>query len=198
MAAAADGGAAGWARSCPTLQTTTEARDDFYLWVGTMERRKNLELVYDALRIIESEGDRVPDVVVAGAIGWGVDDLIAEIDLQSTAASRAIVLLGSVDEATLDRLYRRARALLFPSHYEGGDCPSARLRSAGARWQPVTRPPCARRSPATRAPTLLPVDDPGPWADYLRRGPSRPADPAAVHTWSAAAVQLMGYVTEIA
>src|SRR5690606_27345041 len=27
----------------------------FFLWVGTVERRKNLELVYDALRIIESE-----------------------------------------------------------------------------------------------------------------------------------------------
>ena len=77
--------------------------------MGTIERRKNLELIYDALRIIESEAGEVPRVVVAGAIGWGVDDLIAELQLQSTAASRAIVLIGPVDEPTLDDLYRRAR-----------------------------------------------------------------------------------------
>src|SRR5690606_7026423 len=35
------------------------ARAEFHLWVGTVERRKNLELLYDALRILESEGAEV-------------------------------------------------------------------------------------------------------------------------------------------
>ena len=173
-------------------------REDFYLWVGTVERRKNLDLVYDALRIIESEGGDVPTVVVAGAVGWGVDDLVAELELQSTEASRAIVLLGPVDEITLDDLYRRARALVFPSHYEGWGLP---VREAAVRGCPVA----AGDSPALREALvaydggqLLPVDDPGPWADFLRRGPQRAAQPAAVHTWSAAAAQLMARVTQVA
>jgi alpha-1,2-rhamnosyltransferase len=166
--------------------------------VGTVERRKNLELIYDALRIIESEGADVPIVLVAGAIGWGVDDLIAEIELQSNVASRALVMLGSVDEATLDTLYRRAKALLFPSHYEGWGLP---LREAAVRGCPVAAgdSPAAREALAGYAGAeLLPVDDPGPWADYLRRGPARPAGPVAAHTWAAASEQLTGLVRAIA
>jgi glycosyltransferase involved in cell wall biosynthesis len=173
-------------------------REDFYLWVGTIERRKNLELIYDALRIVESEAGEVPSVVVAGAIGWGVDDLIAELQLQSTAASRAMVLLGPVDEPTLDDLYRRARALLFPSLYEGWGLP---VREAAVRGCPVA----AGDTPAVRealvgyaAAELIPVDDPGPWAEYLRCGPPLAAQPAAVHTWSDAAVELMRHVSAIA
>jgi len=173
-------------------------REDFYLWVGTIERRKNLELIYDALRIIESEAGDVPRVVVVGAIGWGVDDLVAELQLQSTAASRAVVLLGPVDEPTLDDLYGRARALLFPSLYEGWGLP---VRDAAVRGCPVA----AGDSPAVRealvgygAAELLPVDDPAPWAAYLRRSSHAAAQPAAVHTWPEAAAELMRYVTEIA
>lgn len=168
-------------------------RDDFYLWVGTVERRKNLELIYDALRILESEGADLPRVVVAGAIGWGTEDLIDELSLQSTAASRAMVMLGPVDDATLESLYARARALLFPSHYEGWGLP---VRDAAVRGCPVA----AGDSPAVReaiagyaAGTLLPVDDPGPWADYLRQAPAS-ADPLPVHSWALTADDLLGLV----
>jgi glycosyltransferase involved in cell wall biosynthesis len=174
------------------------AREDFYLWVGTIERRKNLELVYDALRIIESEGHVVPTVLVAGAVGWGVDDLIAELDLQSTAASRSLIRLGPVDEFTLDDLYRRARALVFPSHYEGWGLP---VREAAVRGCPVA----AGDSPAVReaiegyvAGQLLPVDDPGPWADFLRSSSHQIGVPAAVRTWPDAAADLGRFVKEIA
>jgi glycosyltransferase involved in cell wall biosynthesis len=173
-------------------------RDDFYLWVGTVERRKNLELVYDALRILESEGRAVPHVVVAGSIGWGVDDLIAELDLQSSAASRAIALLGPVDEATLDRLYRRARALLFPSHYEGWGLP---VREAAVRGCPVVAGDCgAVREAASgyAGAVFLPVDDPGPWADHLRHGAASTPPPAQVRTWSDVAKRLLDDVTAVA
>lgn len=172
--------------------------DEYFLWVGTVERRKNLELLYDALRIIESEGGEPPRLVVAGAVGWGVDDLIVELDLQSTKASRAIVLLGAVDDAALDRLYGKAQALLFPSHYEGWGLP---VREAAIRGCPVA----AGDSPAVReavagctAAELLPVDDPGPWADYMRAAPARPDRPAPVRSWGAVAAELARYVTDVA
>lgn len=168
-------------------------REQFFLCVGTIERRKNIELVYDALRILESEGHEVPTVVVAGALGWGVDDFVHELGVRSTRASRAMVLLGSVDDPTLDRLYRRARALLFPSLYEGWGLP---VREAAVRGCPVA----AGDSPAIREAlagyaggTVLPIDDPGPWADYLRA--DRPnVSPAPVRTWNDAAAQLLGFL----
>lgn len=173
------------------------ARDgDFFLWVGTVERRKNLDLVFDALRILESEGARLPTVVVAGATGWGVSDLLNELALQSTAASRAIVMLGPVDDATLDRLYRRARALLFPSHYEGWGLP---IREAAVRGCPVA----AGDSPAVReavagyaGATLLPTDDPDPWARFLA-DPIEPVAPAPVRPWSATVADLLAFVRDL-
>lgn len=167
--------------------------DDFYLWVGTVERRKNLELLYDALRIIESEGGTPPRIVVAGAAGWGVTDLIDELDQQATPASRAIWRLGSVDEATLEGLYGRARALVFPSHYEGWGLP---VREAAVRGLPVA----AGDSPAVReaaegypGATLLPTDDPGPWARYLLAEHPR-ATPAPHRAWSSVAGDLRGFI----
>ncbi len=175
--------------TAPALEHTTE-RAGAFLCVGTIERRKNLELIYDALRIIESEGHSVPRVVVAGAPGWGTDDLLHEILQQSTAASRAMVLLGSVDEDTLDRLYRTARALLFPSHFEGWGLP---VREAAIRGCPVA----AGDSPAIReaaagfpGATFLSSDDAGPWADYMMNPPSG-AEPAPLRPWSAVATDLL-------
>lgn len=181
----------------PSTGTGWHERDDFFLWVGTVERRKNLELLYDALRILESEGAELPRIVVAGAHGWGVGDLIAELGCGSTAASRAIVLLGSVDEEMLDGLYRRARALLFPSQYEGWGLP---VREAAIRGCPVV----AGDSPAVREATadlssvvLLPVDDPGPWADALREPPVS-SESAARSSWSATASELGSLVDRLA
>ena len=176
--------------SLPPADVSPPTRDDFYLCVGTIERRKNIELVYDALRVLESEGRDLPRVVVAGAPGWGTSDLLAELEQQSTAASRAMVLLGSVDDRTLDHLYRTARALLFPTYFEGWGLP---VREAAIRGCPVA----AGDSPAVReaasgyaAATFLPSDDPGPWADFMMAGP-RTADQAAVRPWSVVASDLL-------
>jgi glycosyltransferase involved in cell wall biosynthesis len=177
----------------PDSSTPEDGRTDFFLCVGTIERRKNLELVYDALRILELDGHELPTVVVAGAVGWGTKDLVYEIGLQATPASRAIVLLGSVSDPMLDSLYRRARALLFPSHFEGWGLP---LREAAIRGCPVA----AGDSPAVReavagfdGATLLPTDDAGPWAEYLMRPPMAPP-PAPVREWSAVVDELTTFI----
>ena len=179
-----------------TSSEEPQPRAEFHLWVGTVERRKNLELLYDALRILESEGADVPTIVVAGGVGWGVADLLDELSHQSSAASRAIVLLGPVDDATLDRLYRRARSLLFPSSYEGWGLP---VREAAIRGCPVAvgDNPAVREATADLVgATVLPVDDPGPWARFLaERPPSQP--PAEHHPWSVTASALLALVDQL-
>jgi glycosyltransferase involved in cell wall biosynthesis len=177
----------------PDRAPASVQRQAFFLCVGTVERRKNLELLYDALRILESRGHTLPTIVVAGALGWGVDDLGEELALQSTAASRAIVLLGPVQEDTLEQLYRRARALLFPSHYEGWGLP---VREAAVRGCPVAAgdSPAVREAAASYAgATLLPTDDPVPWADYLLTVPAD-VEPIAARGWDETALQLVGHI----
>ena len=164
-------------------------RGDFFLVVGTVERRKNVELLYDALRILESRAAELPVVVVAGAVGWGVDDLLHEIRIASNAASRAIVMLGAVDDRMLDALYRRARALLFPSHYEGWGLP---LREAAVRGCPIAAGDCPAAREAVGAyagAVMLPADDAGPWADFMAAEPIT-AGPDDFHPWSASEREL--------
>lgn len=163
---------------------------DFFLWVGTVEARKNLEVLYDALRLLEAEHAPLPTLVVAGAIGWGVSDLLREIALQSTPASRALVLLGPVDVPTLNGLYARARALLFPSFFEGYGLP---VREAAIRGCPVA----AGEGSAVRealqdfaGAVFLSPDDPTAWADFMRRDVA-PVDALAARPWSVTAAQLL-------
>ncbi|MCB0965406.1 MAG: glycosyltransferase [Ilumatobacter sp.] len=177
----------------PPPPITADDRQDFYLCVGTVERRKNLELVYDALRILESAGRPVPTVVVAGAIGWGNDDFLAEIRTSTTEASRAMVFLGAVDDDVLERLYRTARGLLFPSVFEGWGLP---VREAAVRGCPVaiSDSPAIRQAAGTyEGATVLPSNDAGPWADYLDRGPTATVT-ARVRPWSDVAADLLRLV----
>jgi glycosyltransferase involved in cell wall biosynthesis len=168
-------------------------RAQFFLMVGTLERRKNVELIYDALRILESRGEPVPTVVVAGESGWGIGDFLHEIRVGTSAAGKAIVLLGTVDDRALDVLYQRARALLFPSHYEGWGLP---LREAAVRGCPIAVGDCPAAREAVGAyagAVMLPSDDAGPWADYIAR-PGLPVEPADFRDWSASVDDLLSLI----
>jgi glycosyltransferase involved in cell wall biosynthesis len=123
--------------------------------------------------------------------------LMGEIELQSTAASRHFVILGAVDETTLSSLYARARALLFPSHYEGWGLP---VREAAIRGCPVVAGDC----PALReagaefeAVVFLSTDDPEPWASHMRR-PPEPVEPAMFRPWRAFAADLLARLDSLA
>lgn len=175
----------------PDLQRTDRA--DFYLMVGTVERRKNVELVYDALRILESKGAAVPTVVVAGSAGWGVDDFLSEIRVATSAASRSMVLLGAVEDEDLASMYQRARALLFPSHYEGWGLP---LREAAVRGCPIAAGDCAAAREAVGSyagAVMLCSDDAGPWADYMARIPP-PVEPVEFRSWSESVTDLLSLI----
>jgi len=117
---------------------------DFVLQVGRVEARKN-QLA--ALAAVE----RVPGLTLAVA-GPEVNSALA-VKLQ---ASKACRVLGRVDDATLELLYKRAKAVVVPSLYEGFGLP---VLEAMARGQVVV---AARTSalPEVGGDAVLYVDDP--------------------------------------
>jgi glycosyltransferase involved in cell wall biosynthesis len=98
----------------------------FILAVGTIEPRKNYRRLLGAYRKLRGEslpvliGDRpgVPELVIAGRLGWAFGDTLERIK-----AEPGVRHLGHVDDSTLASLYRSASVLAFPSLYEGFGLP---------------------------------------------------------------------------
>jgi glycosyltransferase involved in cell wall biosynthesis len=92
---------------------------NFFLAVGTIEPRKNLEnTVRGFLEFKRRNPDREEELVLVGRSGWG------NVPWRKIAAGRTdIRWTGYLDDDRLQELYRSARALVYPSLYEGFGLP---------------------------------------------------------------------------
>lgn len=92
----------------------------FILYVSTLERRKNHEVLYKAYRKLIEKGCRkeIPDLYFVGMEGWGVSDLIKDV-LYDPLLQGKIKILGRLNDDELESLYKRAYFVVFPSFYEG-------------------------------------------------------------------------------
>ena len=91
---------------------------EFILFVGTLEPRKNLAKLVEAMR---GQSD-LPPLVVAGAEGWG--------DI-SVSASDNVKFLGHVEERFLGGLYAAASVMAYPSLWEGFGLPVLEAMAQG-------------------------------------------------------------------
>lgn len=99
-----------------------EEKDSFFLWVGTLEPRKNLRRTieaFSAYRERSSSGDRL---IIVGARGWGESGV---------SLPEGVEVLGYVDDSALRDLFMRAKALVYPSLYEGFGFPVLEAMSLG-------------------------------------------------------------------
>lgn len=105
-----------------------EVRDvldrQFFLFVSTIERRKNHEVLYRAYHLIRKENPDValPKLVFVGMEGWGVSELMGDIRLDPLTKGD-IVILPHVSDSELTQLYAHCQAFLYPSLYEGWGLP---------------------------------------------------------------------------
>ncbi len=95
------------------------------LHVGTLEPRKNLELLLDAFELLDP-GSR-PPLVLAGRHGWRQGTLVARLAFLGPS----VRWLGEVDDGRLAELYRQAAVLIQPSRHEGFDLPVLEGLAAG-------------------------------------------------------------------
>ncbi len=97
----------------------------FLLHVGAVQARKNIA------RLVEAFESLPPplELVLAGSDGYQAADIHARIGRSS--ARRRIHTLGYVPPGVLERLYRSAQVLAFPSLEEGFGLPVLEAMSAG-------------------------------------------------------------------
>lgn len=119
------------------LPETVEVRrrfkieDEFILFVGTIEPRKNLLLLVRALDEILSSTSLRPQLVIAGKEGWLTDELYAYLK-KNSAIQQRVLFTGYVSEEELRALYSSCRAFVYPSLYEGFGLPPLEAMACGA------------------------------------------------------------------
>ncbi|HEX5136534.1 MAG TPA: glycosyltransferase family 1 protein [Planctomycetota bacterium] len=97
----------------------------FVLHVGTIQARKNVDLLVRAVRLLRGEG--LPHrLVLAGRRGWKGERAFAEIAKDDTA-----LWLGEASEDDLAALHALADAFASPSGYEGFGFTAAEAMAAG-------------------------------------------------------------------
>jgi glycosyltransferase involved in cell wall biosynthesis len=102
------------------------AAKPFVLFVSTIERRKNHEVLYRAYHQLCASGHRLklPKMLFVGMPGWGVNDLMKDIELDPLTRE-LFVQLHHVTDAELNFLYEHTSFCVYPSLYEGWGLPVA-------------------------------------------------------------------------
>ncbi len=101
----------------------------YFLFVGTMEPRKNLDLLLKAyLKYVQTTSSPTP-LVLAGGVGWRSEFFDAL--LQEALKLPSVRKLGYVSNETLPILFAAAKVFIFPSHYEGFGLPPLEAMASG-------------------------------------------------------------------
>jgi glycosyltransferase involved in cell wall biosynthesis len=178
------------------VRTRHGLRNDYVMWAGTVEPRKNLPRLLSAF-------ERVPtdlDLVIVGPKGWNED-----LDKAISSIRERVRVLGFVPRDDLGPLYAGARVFCFPSLLEGFGFPvlEAMLQgtpvvtSRGTSTEEIAGEDAVLVDPkdvdsiAAGIESLL--DDEGLARRLAGAGPAR----AARYSWARTADQLVRAYTEI-
>jgi glycosyltransferase involved in cell wall biosynthesis len=102
---------------------------EYLLFVGTMEPRKNVPGLLAAYAgLSDAQRARFP-LLMAGAGGWGMQPL--EDEIEATGLTGQVHMLGYVPDEDLCWLYAGARALVWPTFYEGFGLPPLECMATG-------------------------------------------------------------------
>jgi glycosyltransferase involved in cell wall biosynthesis len=149
----------------------------YFLFVGTLERRKNIDRLIEAWREVRRSQD--VDLVLAGR---------ARHDFSLPGAEPGLRILGAVEEEDLPALYSGAVACVYPSLYEGFGLPVLEAMQCGATVITSRDPAILEVSGGT----AIHVDatDVRALAEAMRARPARREESlkrAALFSWAATA-----------
>ncbi len=103
-------------------------RENYLLAVATIEPRKNLPVLLEAVALLRKRGW---DGRLRIAGGFGLDTARVDATIERLALDNVVDKLGYVDSATLSSLYRTASAVVLPSLWEGFGLPLLEAMASG-------------------------------------------------------------------
>ncbi len=138
--------------------------EHYLLSVGTLEPRKNLNLLLNAFGLLPPDMRRAHPLILAGPPGWGHRDFWQSLVHHPLADE--VLITGYLSDSDLAAAIGHAAALFQPSFYEGFGLPLLEAMAAGC---PVV---CSDIAPfcevASGAAELLPLNDLPAWATHMQ------------------------------
>jgi len=103
-------------RDCyPDRRTGRE--NEYILFVGTLEPRKNIQGLIKAFSWLKKEHSIKHKLYIAGMKGWMYEDIFKEYE--NSEFKNDIIFKGYVDDKELAGFYKNASVFVYPSFYEG-------------------------------------------------------------------------------
>ena len=106
-----------------------ELPDDFILFLGTLEPRKNISTLLQAYARWQQFDPQAPPLFVAGAKGWYYQEAFAEVE--RFGLENAVIFPGYIPPQELPLWYNAAKIFVYPSLYEGFGLPVLEAMACG-------------------------------------------------------------------
>lgn len=103
--------------------------DTFFLWVGTIEPRKNITGLIEAFTAFRKMREGNCKLVMVGKKGWNYEGFFEK--LRSSPFKNEILITEYVSDHDLPFIYNLAQAFVFPSFYEGFGHPPLEAMACG-------------------------------------------------------------------
>lgn len=100
----------------------------YFLFVSTIEPRKNIVSILDAYEAYYENTASPQPLVLVGGNGWHNEDIMQRINLLK---EKGVMYLGYVSQTQIPELFSGAQSLVFPSIYEGFGLPVIEAQASG-------------------------------------------------------------------
>ncbi len=111
------------------VRRTYDLPEQYFLYLGTLEPRKNLERLIDAYGVFANNNENPAKLVLAGGKGWLYDGIFQKV--QELGLTGHVYFTQYIADEDLCALMSGALAFVFPSIYEGFGMPPLEAMACG-------------------------------------------------------------------